>query len=151
MDWSLRKIAIRQIEDNVKHLSGFTAPTIGWIQTIRKILGMNLRQLAEKAEVSNERIIKIEADELNNKLTMATLHKMAAAMNCKFVYAFIPNDNLDKIIKQAARDKATTQMLKISHSMLLEDQKIESKKLKEQVDILTEEYLKGNIKNIWDK
>ena len=82
---------------------------------------------------------------------MATLEKMAEAMNCKFVYAFVPDDNLDKIIEKSARDKAKTQMFRVSHSMALEDQKIDSKEMKEQIDILTEEYLRGNIKNIWEK
>lgn len=151
MDWSLRKLTAKQIDKQLKPLKNLTIPSVGWIQTIRKALGINTRQLAEKTGVSSERIIKIEADELENKLTMATLQKMAEAMSCKFVYAFVPDDDLDKIIQKAARAKAKVQMSRISHSMTLEDQKTEDKELKEQIDILTEEYLRGNIKNIWDK
>ncbi|MDP5020599.1 MAG: mobile mystery protein A [Rickettsiaceae bacterium] len=151
MDWSLRKLTARQIDKQVRPFKNFIVPSIGWIRTIRKALGINTRQLGEKTGVSGERIVRIEADELENKLTMATLQKMAEAMNCKFVYAFIPDDNLDKIIERAARDKAKAQMDRISHSMALEDQKTESKELKEQIDILTEEYLRGNLKNIWEK
>lgn len=151
MDWSLRKLTARQIDKQIKPFKNFIVPSEGWIRTIRKALGINTRQLGEKTGVSGERIVRIEADELENKLTMATLQKMAEAMNCKFVYAFIPDDNLDKIIERAARDKAKAQMDRISHSMALEDQKTESKELKEQIDILTEEYLRGNLKNIWEK
>lgn len=151
MDWSLRKLTARQLDKQVKPFKNFIVPSVGWIRTIRKALGINTRQLGEKTGVSGERIVRIEADELENKLTMATLQKMAEAMNCKFVYAFIPDDNLDKIIERAARDKAKAQMDRISHSMALEDQKTESKELKEQIDILTEEYLRGNLKNIWEK
>lgn len=151
MDWSLRKLTARQIDKQVKPFRNFIIPNIGWIRTIRKALGINTRQLGERTGVSSERIVRIEADELESKLTMATLEKMAEAMNCKFVYAFVPDDNLDKIIEKSARDKAKTQMFRVSHSMALEDQKIDSKEMKEQIDILTEEYLRGNIKNIWEK
>ncbi len=151
MDWSLRKLTARQIDKQVKPLMNFIVPKTGWIKTIRMALGINNRQLAERMGVTSERIVKIEADELESKLTMATLEKAAEAMNCKFVYGFLPNDKLDKLIEKAARDKAKTKMSRISHSMTLEDQKLEDKELKEQVDILTEEYLRGNIKNIWEK
>jgi predicted DNA-binding mobile mystery protein A len=151
MDWSLRKLTARQIDKQVRPFKNFIGPSIGWIRTIRKALGINTRQLGEKTGVSSERIVRIEADELENKLTMATLQKMAEAMNCRFVYAFVPNDNLDKIIQKAAQDKAKTQMSRISHSMTIEDQKTGVKELNEQIDILTEEYLNKNIKKIWDK
>jgi len=151
MDWSLRRLAGKQIDKQVKPLVSFKIPSVGWIKTIREALGMNIRQLAERTYVSSERVLKIEGDELEKKLTMATLHKMAAAMDCKFVYAFVPNNKLEKIIENTAWNKARTQMSRISHSMALEDQKTEGKELKEQIDILTEEYLRGNIKNIWEK
>lgn len=151
MDWALRKIAIRQMEKKTKAFADFVQPGKGWIKTMREVLGMNIRQLAEKIEVSSERVVRIESDELNNKLTMATLQKVASAMNCRFVYAFVPNENLDKFLEKTAKEKATAQMLKISHSMALEDQEVKSKELKEQINILAEEYLRGDIKKIWDK
>ena len=151
MDWSLRKLTARQIDKQVKPFKNFIMPTVGWIRTIRHALGLNTRQLAEKTGVSSERIIRIEADELESKLTMATLQKMALAMNCKFVYAFVPEDNLDKIIERTARNKAKAQLSRISHSMTLEDQRTEEAELQEQINILVEEYLRGNIKNIWEK
>lgn len=150
MDWSLRKLTARQIDKQIKPFKNFIVPSEGWIRTIRKALGINTRQLGKKTGVSGERIVRIEADELENKLTMATLKKMAEAMNCKFVYAFVPNDNIDKLIEKAARDKAKAQIARVSHSMALEDQKTEPRELEEQVDILTEEYLRGNLKNIWE-
>ena len=151
MEWSLRRIAAKQLDKQLKSLKEVKVPSGGWIKTIRETLGMNIRQLAERTAVSSERIIKIESDELEEKLTMATLQKIATAMNCRFVYALVPDEDLCKIIEREARRKATMQLNRISHTMTLEDQKTHDKELKEQVDILTEEYLRSNIKKVWDK
>lgn len=151
MEWSIRRIAATQVDKQLKKLRGVTVPPVGWIKTIRKILGMNIRQLGERVGVSSERIIRIESDEINEKLTIGTLKKVATAMNCHFVYALVPNEEICTIIEKEARSKVIKQLARISHTMALEDQKINDKELKEQIDILTEEYLRGNIKKVWDK
>lgn len=151
MDWSLRKLTLKQLTRQLKPLAGFETPASGWIRAIREAMGMNTRQLASRVGVTSERIIKIESDELENKLTMATLRKIAEAMNCRFVYAFVPDDNLEKIVENEARKKARQNMARISHTMALEDQKVRREEQNEQVEILVEEYLRGNIKKIWDE
>ncbi|MFO0445672.1 MAG: mobile mystery protein A [Holosporales bacterium] len=151
MDWSLRKIKATQVEQGLTTLSKILRPKVGWIKTIRETLGMNTRQLGERCNVTSERIIKIEADEVDGRTTLATLEKVAKAMNCKLVYALVPNDELVKIIEKAAQAKAELQLRHISHTMSLEDQKVSEKALKEQVLILKEELIKGNIKKVWDK
>ncbi len=50
-----------------------------------------------------------------------------------------------------ARSKVKSQVNRISHTMRLEDQELESQEIAEQIEILTEEMLKNNIKKIWDK
>lgn len=151
MNWSLRKIKAKQIEQELIALSRIVRPKIGWIKTIRETLGMNTRQLGERCRVTSERIIKIETDEVNGRTTLATLEKVANAMNCRLVYALVPDDELIKTIEKAAQDKAESQLRHISHTMSLEDQKVSESALKEQIKILKEELIKGNIKKVWDK
>ena len=151
MDWSLRKIKAKQLEKSLSSFSKILRPKKGWVRTMRETLGMNARQLGERCNVSAERIIKIEADELLGKPTIATLEKMAAAMNCRLVYGFIPNSDLIQLIEQTALTKAINQLKRTSHSMSLEDQETSNKALLEQADTLKEEMLRGNIKYIWDK
>jgi len=150
MDWSLRKLKLAQIERQIKGLDCITIPAVGWIKNIREALGMNTRQLGERCNISSERIVKIESDESEGKLTMATLEKMATAMNCKFVYGFVPNDGLINTIERQAYIKAKSQLARISHSMTLENQKISNESMNEQIELLKEELIKGNIKKIWD-
>lgn len=151
MNWSLRKIRARQIEKELAPLSKILRPAVGWIKTIRETLGMNTRQLGERCNVTSERILKIETDEVDGKTTLATLEKVANAMNCSLVYALVPNDGLLKFIEKTALNKAQSQLKHISHTMTLENQKVSEAALKDQVDILKEEMTKGNIKKIWDK
>ncbi len=151
MNWTTRKLTVKQIDRQVKHLSDFKIPTAGWIKTIREALGMNARQLGERSGVSGERILKIESDELKSRLTMATLEKMAEAMNCRLVYGFVPSESLSKIIERAAAEKARLQLTRVSHTMALEDQKITDKVLSEQIELLKEDLLRGNIKKVWEK
>lgn len=151
MDWSLRKMRAKQIEMEVSGLSGLSRPQIGWVKTIREALGMNTRQLGSRCNVSSERIIKIETDELEGRTTVATLEKMAKAMNCKLVYAFVPNSEMIKFLEKVAEDKARIQLTQTSHHMALEDQKTSMESMRDQIEILKEEILKNNIKHIWDK
>jgi len=151
MDWSLRKMRAKQIENQLKGLSKLNRPEIGWVKTIRETLGMNTRQLGKRCNVSSERIIRIESDEIEGRTTVATLEKIAQAMNCRLVYAIVPNDGMIEFIEKTAEDKAKTQLQQTSHHMALEDQKISIELMKEQIHFLKEELLKNNIKHIWDK
>jgi len=72
-------------------------------------------------------------------------------MNCRLVYAIVPNDGMIEFIEKTAEDKAKTQLQQTSHHMALEDQKISIESTKEQIHFLKEELLKNNIKHIWDK
>lgn len=151
MEWHLRKIQARQIERETSALPKVLVPTVGWIKTIRKTLGMNTRQLGERCGITSERIIRIEADEVSKRITMATLDKMAKAMNCKLVYAFVPNNGLVEFIEQTAGNKAKNSLTRISHHMKLEDQKTSDTAINEQIEALKDEMLRNNLKNIWDK
>jgi predicted DNA-binding mobile mystery protein A len=151
MDWSLRKMRAKQIENQLKGFSKLSRPESGWVKTIRETLGMNTRQLGKRCNVSSERIIRIESDEMEGRTTLATLEKIAQAMNCRLVYAIVPNDGMIEFIEKAAEDKAKTQLQQTSHHMALEDQKISIESMKEQIHFLKEELLKNNIKHIWDK
>ena len=139
------------MEKELAVMSQILRPTVGWTKTIRETLGMNTRQLGERCNVTSERIIRIEADEVGGKTTLATLEKVASAMNCRLVYALVPNDGLLKFIEKAALNKAESQLNHISHTMALEDQKVSDSALKEQIAMLKEELIRDNIKKVWDK
>ncbi len=53
---------------------------------------------------------------------MATLKRVAAALDCTLVYALIPNKPLEAAVRARARDFLKARREPIEHSMLLENQ-----------------------------
>lgn len=149
MNWSLRKLTCKQLMNQLSPLQNMIIPSNGWLKTIRTAIGMTSQQLARRCGVSKQRILRIENDEVLMKTTLATLEKVASQLGCKLVYAIVPEKNLLNIIEEQAERTAIDRLKEISHSMILEDQKVIDKKQQEQIEIIKEELMKNNIKTIW--
>lgn len=64
---SNQKVIIDQLNNTMlkyKDLTNLSYPSKGWIMTIRKALGMSSRQLARRTGVSQQRLSKIEQQEI---------------------------------------------------------------------------------------
>jgi predicted DNA-binding mobile mystery protein A len=77
-------------------------PQEGWLRTVRNALGMSSTQLAKRLGVTKSRVSKAEQDEPSGSVTLKTMQSMAEAMDCKFVYAVVPNEDVEAIIQQRA-------------------------------------------------
>lgn len=121
-------------------------PPQGWLKTIREFLGMTTTQLARKINVAQPRVINLEKNEKNTKIS--TMERIADALNCDFVYAFIPRENIDDIIYNQARKKALKILNKVHTNMSLENQLTDSDEL---VEDIIKDLLDDNISRIWDE
>lgn len=121
-------------------------PQQGWLKTIREFLGMTTTQLAKKIDVAQPRVINLEKNEKNTKIS--TMERIADALNCDFVYAFVPRENIDDIIYNQAKKKALKILGKVNANMGLENQLTNSDEL---VEDLIKDLLNGNISRIWDE
>ena len=65
---------------------------VGWIRAMRARQGMLGKELARKMHVSPARISVLERDELRGAVTLKMMQKAAEALDCTFVYAFVPRD-----------------------------------------------------------
>lgn len=149
MKWFLRKLTCNQLMSQLNSMKNVVIPSNGWIKTIRTALGMTSMQLAQRCGVSKQRILRIENDEILMKTTLGTLEKIASQLGCKLVYAIVPEKDLLKIIEEQAEKKAIEKLQTVSHSMILEDQEVTTRKHHDQIEILKEELMKNNIKTIW--
>ena len=77
-------------------------PQEGGLRTVRNALGMSGTQLAKRLGVTKSRVSKAEQDEPSVSVTLKTMQSMAEAMDCKFVYAVVPNEDVEAIIQQRA-------------------------------------------------
>jgi len=131
----MKKIVAKQYRDKVNRafsqLDGFFMFTQeGWLRTVRMALGMSGTQLAKKLGVTKARVSKVEQAELLGGVTLKTMQTMADAMDCQFVYAIVPKQKIEEVIKQRAIKKARIQVRQASTHMALESQSLN----KEQID-----------------
>lgn len=115
---------------------------------------MNTRQLAERVGVEQSNITRLEARERSGKVTLERLAKAASAMNCKLIYAIVPNDrysDLEDIIDEQARDLAQRIVRTTEHSMRLEKQGAYDDDLLKEVDGLANQLKSKMDSRIWKR
>lgn len=128
--------------------SYFAKPVRGWIRAIREGLGMSAQQLAQRLGIKQPSVVASEQSEVKGTIELATLRRFAEALNCTLVYALVPNQPLETMVRERARSLVRSRRSAIEHSMLLEDQAVESDDFEAQVD----QYLREtNPGRLWDE
>src|ERR1017187_8364380 len=105
------------------HLDGrFKAlgPATRFAPPIRGALDMSTAQLAKRLRVKQPSVIALEQSEAKGTIEMATLRRVAPALDCTLVYALVPNKPLETIVRDRARTFARRRLEPVEHSMLLE-------------------------------
>lgn len=59
---------------------------------------------------------------MSGGIRLSSLQRAAQAMDCKLVYAFVPNESLTHTVEQQARHVYIQQMNRVRQTMALEDQ-----------------------------
>jgi predicted DNA-binding mobile mystery protein A len=126
----------------------YTPPVRGWIKAIREALGMSTAQLAKRLGVKQPSVVAIEQSEAKGTIELATLRRVAEALDCTLVYALIPNQPLEAIVRDRARAFARQRREPIEHSMLLEDQQVTAKDAEASLDEIVRE---TNPRLFWDE
>jgi len=146
-------ITLRQLDRHLlslKRRGAYLLPKQGWVRTLRKALGMTIKQLAKRLGVDPSRVVKIEISELHGALTLRTLQSVAEAMDCRLVYSFVPKSGLEEMVKQQARKIAIEQVKRASYNMDLEAQSVEKSWIEEQVKDVSDELLRKSWKHLWE-
>lgn len=102
----------------------FAPPVRGWIKAIREALGMSTSQLARRLGVRQPSVVALEQSEARGTIELATLRRVAAALDCTLVYALVPNRPLEETIRERARLFGRRRREPVEHSMALEDQQV---------------------------
>jgi predicted DNA-binding mobile mystery protein A len=126
------------------------APPKGWIKAIRESLGMTARQLGARMGVAPSRIPVIEKAEITGATTLRTLRQAATAMNCTFVYAFVPVEPLDTIVRERAMQKARREVARLDHTMRLENQALLTSDLDAAEQRALSRILSGSLRGLWN-
>ncbi len=127
----------------------YIAPTRGWVRAVREALGLTTAQLAQRLNVKQPSIVAVEQSEEKGTIELATLRRVAEALDCRVIYALVPNKPLDKIVRERARVFLEKRQAAVEHSMLLEDQKVD--RSEQDVEALIDELVREtNPRLFWD-
>jgi len=125
-------------------------PPRGWVRAIRDALGMTTRQLAARMGLSQSTIAALEKGEEAETVSLKTLREAAKALDCRLVYALVPNTTLQEAVNARARALADAQLARIHHTMRLEDQALRASDLAAERERLTQSFLAGRPSRLWE-
>jgi predicted DNA-binding mobile mystery protein A len=100
--------------------------------------------------VAPSRVSTIEKAEITGATTIKTMREIAEAMNCTFVYAIVPTNSLDDILRNQAVKKADTELARYHHTMRLENQALTKDDLATERERLVADILAGSPRRVWD-
>lgn len=126
--------------------SRYRVPPRGWVRAIRDALGMTTADLGARMGVTGQSASELERSERAGRVRLDTLERAAQAMDCTFVYAFIPNGTLEQTVQGQAVAAARESAARARHSMALEDQRPEGP-ARELVRMLADELIRTG--RIW--
>ncbi|TFH38374.1 MAG: mobile mystery protein A [Bacteroidia bacterium] len=149
------KRLIREQLDNkiakFRNLDDIVIPPQGWIYSIRQGINMSLRQLGQRLSITPQSVKEIEEREKNGTISIKVLRQVAAALNMKFVYGFIPSEiTLDGMIEKRAEELARSIVERTSIQMGLEDQKNTPERIEKAIKEKAVEIKNNMPKILWD-
>jgi predicted DNA-binding mobile mystery protein A len=128
-----------------------TPPNGGWIRAVRLAIGMRGRQFAQRLGVAQPTAHEFEKSEVKGTATIETLRRAASALNCTFVYAIVPNETLEKMVRERALKIARERMARVNNTMALENQQTAASSLEKQIARLADEILDSESRAIWNE
>jgi predicted DNA-binding mobile mystery protein A len=149
-----KKLAREQLNETMKNLESLkamSAPRKGWIRAIRDTLGMTGEQLAKRLGVNQQRVARIEQDEVLGKVTLNTMQNAAEAMDCVFVYGVVARDDIEQIVKKQAEVVAQKRMARSNQMMRLEKQELSEIEKSKAMQDLVDEIVEAMPKSLWDE
>ncbi len=131
------------------HQQNLAPPPRGWVRAVRDALGMTAAQLGGRLGISSSAIAQLEQSEVQGTAQLATLRRLADALDCELVYALVPRTTLAETVLRQAERRAIRSVARANQTMLLEDQGLTATQLQRQIDDLVVQSL--NSRALWDE
>lgn len=124
-------------------------PRAGWVRAIRESLGMSAAAFARRLGMSHAGVRKLENAEAADAITLASLRKLAEALDCELQYALVPRTSLTQHVQSRAETVARERLRPISHSMALEDQAVHGPLNQLQLELSVKALIEGSRRELW--
>lgn len=143
----------RQLADALGRFSSSrlsSPPGGGWVRAIREALGMTQAQLAARLAISRQSLQGLERAEADRRITLDSLDRLAKAMDCRLVYALVPEKgSIEDVHTRRAKEVADALLKSAEHSMKLEGQGVSARASKRQRKLLVDSLLRGSPRKLW--
>ena len=146
-------MARKQIDKRLSFLQNTDAlsrPPRGWIRAIREALGMTSTQFGKRLGVSQPTALGFEKSEARKGITLETLERAANALDCRLVYALVPKNSLESLVEERALKLAKKRLQTTSHSMALEDQRVDEADEKEHLERMVQKLSHQTGSVLWE-
>ncbi|MCB9357610.1 MAG: mobile mystery protein A [Calditrichaeota bacterium] len=137
------------LDSAASHVKGVAIPREGWIVTARKALRMSASDLAARMNVTRASISSLERSELDGGVTLKRMERVADAMGCRFIYAIVPESDVDSMLTARAKRKARQLVEQADQQMSLEGQRLSPEQLDFEVERITKEILAELPRGFW--
>lgn len=112
---------------------------------------MSGAQLARRAGVTRSAVYQAERNEREGAVTIKQMDKMARAMNCRFVYAIVPESRIEEVMQQQALYKARTVVGKANAHMALESQALSEDQIEQEIKRMAEDLVRDRPSDFWEE
>jgi predicted DNA-binding mobile mystery protein A len=101
-------------------------PARGWLRAVRTALGLSQAQVAKKFSITRQSYEDVEAAEERGAISLNSLQRAAAAMDCELIYFVLPRDSVAHTFSRLAQlqDPDFKHFEATEHSMALEGQAV---------------------------
>ena len=127
-------------------------PAAGWLRAIRDALGMTSAALAARLQITSSGVRKLEQAEVSDAITLATLRRVAEALDCELQYVLVPRRPLRDMRWNQARKLAQQWQQRAGRTMALEAQAVASPAvaMEERIEAMAQEILRTSGARLWD-
>jgi predicted DNA-binding mobile mystery protein A len=148
-----KKLIREQLQSSLSRFQGLSdsgIPPKGWIRAIRTALGMSGRQFAERMGITKQGASDIEGRELTGSVTIKTMRRTAEALDCSFVYGFVPKTSLEETVRARATHVAAKRLAEAHQTMALEVQSLTDEENQNVLSEMVEDLVNNPPSNLWD-
>jgi predicted DNA-binding mobile mystery protein A len=96
-------------------------PARGWLRALREAIGLSQAEVAARAGVKRQSLAQFEAAEERGSISLSSLRRAAAAMDCDLAYFIVPRSTVADSYAALSRlhDPAARHLEATEHSMAL--------------------------------
>ena len=149
-----QKLVLDQTDSKIKSfvaVKKVIVPSSGWVYAIRLSLGMSLKQLGRRMNITAQSVKEMEEREKAGTVSINVLRQFGKSLNMKFIYGFIPEkESISEMVKQRALEIAKEIVMRTSVNMSLEEQKNSEKRLRKAIKEKALEIQQEMPKYLWD-